>query len=243
MRGIRIGVAVGIAGLLVSTGFLTQADPPAGGTVSGRVRLQGSAPTAAAIPVESAEHRSSCGRESIPNELLLVSAEGGVRNAVVTLEAKEGETPAPVAIEAAMFDQQGCMFRHHVLVIPVGSTVRFKNSDNTAHNVRTNSRRNPAFNETIPANGEITKTFERAERIEVTCTIHPFMSAWLIVTDTPYWAVTGEDGSYSIPDVPAGTYKIKVWHEARDYDRSGPEEVTVAAGAAATAEYSLVKKN
>ncbi|MBI4229563.1 MAG: hypothetical protein HY608_01880 [Planctomycetes bacterium] len=243
MRRVRFGVAVGITGVLASTGVLTQADPPAGGTVCGRVRLQGGAPACAPIPIESAEHRTSCGRADVPNETLLVSADGGVRNAVVTLEAKEGETPAPAAIEACLFDQQGCLFLHHVMVIPVGSTVRFKNSDNTAHNVRTNSRRNPAFNETIPANGEITKTFERAERIEVTCTIHPFMSAWLVVVDTPYWAVTGEDGSYSIANVPAGTYKIRVWHESRDYDRSGPGEVTVAAGAGATADYSLVKKN
>lgn len=231
----------------LSLGMIGSGDPAPlsadeGGTVRGSVRLQGAASAAGTRPIESPETRAACGRESVPDETLLVSEQGGVRNAVVTLEPKEGESPAPAAVEAVLFDQHGCVFTTHVLVVPVGSTVRFKNSDNTAHNVRTSSRRNPAFNETIPAGGELAKTFDRAERIEVACTIHPFMTAWLVVVDTPYWAVTAEDGTYCIANVPAGTYRAKVWHEARDYDRTGPEEVTVAAGAAAEAAYQMVRK-
>lgn len=239
----RTTAVAAVLGILVGVSALATRADEAAGTVAVSVRLQGSAPAAAPRPIESAEHRTSCGRETVPSETLVVSAEGGVLNALVTLELKEGETPAPAApAEAVLFDQTGCVFTGHVLVVPVGAQVRFKNSDSFPHNVQASSRRNPAFNETVPANGELVKTFARAERIQISCTIHPFMSAWLVVVDTPYWALTDASGNCTIPDVPPGTYKVKFWHENRDYTETGPAEVTVAAGGSVPVAFTLAHK-
>ena len=202
-----------------------------GGTIRGRIRFEGERPAAGTFGLESEEHRRACGVESIPVETIQVSGEGGVRNVVITLERKEGNTPRPRPMENVLFDQRGCVYLDHVMIVPAGSSVRFTNSDDTGHNVKGNCRRNPAFNDTVPAGGHIDRTFEQPERVRIECSIHPWMNAWLIVADTPYYAVSDANGDFSIADIPPGTYTVRTWHESkRDYALAGAEENAVAAG-------------
>jgi len=100
-----------------------------------------------------------------------------------------------------------------VQVLPVGTTLEFANSDAVSHNVHTYPGKNDAMNKTIAAGAKETQKLDKADRIEIKCDIHPWMNSFLIVTDTPYHAVTGPEGTFEIKDLAAGEYKVEYWHE------------------------------
>ena len=117
-----------------------------------------------------------------------------------------------------VFDQKNCIFEPHVLGVMNGAKVQVKNSDPVNHNV--NSRlRNNGFNTMLAGGQTIARPIEAAERQpgEVTCDIHPWMKAWWMVLDSPYFAVTDAQGNFEIKNVPAGTQKVVVWQEAAKF--------------------------
>jgi plastocyanin len=130
---------------------------------------------------------------------------------VVTIEVKGKEAvPLPKPLD---IDQNHCRFEPHVSVVPAGSTVRFLNSDGVSHNVKLNSTRNDALNQTIGAGSSQEHVLSRAENIYIECTLHSWMNSWLFVTDTPHYAVTDGTGSFEIAGLPPGEYTVEVWHE------------------------------
>jgi len=144
-------------------------------------------------------------------------------NAVVTLEAPGLKAP-PIA-EPLKIDQKGFRFLPHVAVVPTGSTIRFLNNDPEPHNVYSPEGR---YNlGTWPTGDTKDYVFKKPGVYSQLCNIHPDMLAYVVVVDTPYYAVTDEAGSYVIRNVPPGTYTLVVWHEKKD----GLErEVKVEAG-------------
>jgi plastocyanin len=117
-----------------------------------------------------------------------------------------------------IIDQKDYVFVPHVTVVPVGCTVELRNADPEMHNLHSFSTKNASFNEGIPVAGEpIKKKLDFVETVRIGCDIHKEMAAWIVVRDNPYYCVTGEDGSFKIPDIPPGTYKLVIWHE--DFDR------------------------
>jgi len=122
------------------------------------------------------------------------------------------EFPAPAT--PAELRQINKEFIPHVLPIVKGGSVSFSNSDGILHNVHLYQGRRSLFNLATPAGAKpITKTFREPGEVAVLCDVHPEMSAYIIVLETPYTAVTAEDGSYTIAGVPPGTYILKTWHE------------------------------
>ena len=114
------------------------------------------------------------------------------------------------------FDQGGCQYSPHVFGLRVGQTLRILNPDGTLHNVHAFSKVNAEFNEAMPQfRTELEKVFDKAEPTPyaVKCDVHPWMNAWAAVFDHPYFAVTGEDGTFTIDGLPAGTYELEIWHE------------------------------
>ncbi len=143
--------------------------------------------------------------------------------AVVSLEAPGLKlTPAP---EPLKIDQKGFRFLPHVVALQTGSAVRFLNNDPEPHNVYSPEGR---YNlGTWPTGDTKDYVFKKAGVYSQLCNIHPDMLAFVVVLDTPFFAVTDELGNYLIRNVPPGTYKLVVWHEKKD----GLErEVTVEAG-------------
>jgi len=135
------------------------------------------------------------------------------RNTVVYIDRIESQTFEPPA-EPARIDQINKEFVPHVLPILKGGSVTFHNSDALLHNVHLFQGRRSLFNLATPAGAKpITKRFQEPGEVAVLCDVHPEMSAYIIVLETPYAAVTAEDGSYTIADVPPGTYALKTWHE------------------------------
>ena len=110
--------------------------------------------------------------------------------------------------------QEKCWFGPHVLLVPEGSTVDLFNPDKVMHNIHTASKINPVINKAHPSfRKRLRFKLRKAEVIKTKCDIHPWMNAWLVVTDHPYYALTAANGSFTLTDVPPETYTLQAWHE------------------------------
>jgi plastocyanin len=165
----------------------------------------------------------------------IVGDEGKLANAFVYI--KSGLSGSfPVASEAHVLNQVGCMYTPHVSGVQVGQPLTIKNSDPTLHNVHALPTINAEFNKGQPFQDmEFEHTFDKAEvMVRFKCDVHPWMSSYMGVLDHPFFAVSAVDGSYSIDGVPAGTYTVEVWHETLG---TLEMEVTVGEDAAAMASF------
>lgn len=221
------GVALSMS---VGAGFALAA----GGTISGTVKYEGTAP--APKPVEVTKDKEVCGLHQHFQEDLIVGSDGGIANAVVIVKGAKGDMkPGDVT-----FDQKGCDYVPHVLAFPAGSTVKIVNSDGILHNIHTYSTANPSFNMAQPKFKKvIEQKVEKPEVIKVTCDAHGWMHGWWVATDTPYFAVTDDKGNYTIKDVPAGDYTVEVWQEKLGTE---DQKASVKDGATATTNFSMKPK-
>ena len=191
--------------ILLALLFAAATDP---GALAGKVTLAGLAPKLATLPVT--RDMKVCGT-SKPDESLEVK-DGGVKNAVIWF------TDLPEARDAKparqKLDQIACSFSPHVLAAPVGAAVDIINSDKALHNVRAQAGDVKLMNYAMPIPGHVVPTHLKKEGIfKVSCDVHPWMRAWLLVLPTARLAVTDENGAYRIEGVPPGKHKIKIWHE------------------------------
>lgn len=197
------------------------AAPAASGVrLTGRVRFLGTAP--ARQPVLVVKDRECCGTPAPLDERLVVSADGGVRDAVVELcgvpRSAAHTLPGPFTLT-----QHGCTYTPHVLVVPVGTPVEIQNADPIMHNVHSFCRRNEAVNRAQGGGSDpMALTFARAERVRLRCDLHGWMSAWVVVAAHPWFACTDAQGRFSLDGVPPGTYTVRCWQE-----RLGECECTV----------------
>ena len=135
---------------------------------------------------------------------------------VVYVEAIAGKTfPAPT--ENPVMDQKGLMFQPHLLAVQQGTTVEFLNSDKVAHNVfwiSVGGNKKLSHNlGTWPQGEKRPFKFDNPGAVPLLCNVHPEMSAYIVVSPTPYFAVTDKSGSYKIDNVPDGSYTVTAWHE------------------------------
>ncbi len=106
------------------------------------------------------------------------------------------------------------MFVPRVIVVPAEGTVEFLNSDRLLHNLHSASRDNPAFNRTQPKGRTIPIAFRKPEIIRIDCDLHPWMRAWVVVAEHPFYAVTNDRGEFVLENLPRGNYTLQVWHES-----------------------------
>ena len=134
--------------------------------------------------------------------------------------------------------QEGCQYVPHVLAIPAGASVEIFNNDPTTHNVHPLSHANKEWNASQSPGAEpITKTFDHPElMIPLKCNVHPWMKAYINVMATPFYAVTSEDGSFTIQNLPPGTYTIAAVHETLGEQTA---QVTVGAKEKKTAAFTF----
>jgi plastocyanin len=197
-----------------AAGQEAQETPPVAGKIRGKVSFEGERKEPKPLTISAEQSKGCCAEgESVdPTDRgLLVAEEGGIANAVVSIQI-EGRKPK-VPDEPVSIDQVGCRFEPHVLVLPVGGKVEYRNSDQVSHNVHTYGFKNENLNKTVGAGGNQTQVLDQAEPFKIACDLHPWMSAWIYVTDASVWAITGADGSFELPALPPGEYEIDVWHE------------------------------
>jgi plastocyanin len=220
---LTFGACVAAAAVAAAGGPAGQAaaPAPATGTVEGHVRLTGTASGSiirmGADPVCAAMTR---GRR-ILSETVVVGG-GGLMNVFVNVTGSFPASPAPA--DPITPNQQECMYQPHVLGARVGQILQIKNSDQTLHNVHSLSTRGNDFNASQPNAGMLFKFPLKSEEVllHVKCDVHSWMSAYIGIVNNPYFAVSGDGGTFRIANVPAGRQTVQAWHE-----RFGPLSQTV----------------
>ena len=158
---------------------------------------------------------------------------------VVYIE-KVGDNIYDPPTEHGIIDQMNLVFIPHVLAVQKGTTVDFPNNDEVRHNVFSPPDCCNQFNlGTYDVGASKPVTFNKSCDVPLLCNVHAEMSAFVVVLDNPYFAVTAKDGSFTINNVPAGTYKLMTWHEKL---RSEELEVTVEGGKTAEVNFELKKR-
>jgi plastocyanin len=161
---------------------------------------------------------------------------GKLKDTLVRIEngGVKGKWDAPKT--AAVVDQVDCMYTPRIQGVVAGQEVSIKNSDGTLHNVHTYKGAESWFNQAQPKGADpIKKELEDTNIIKLTCDVHPWMRGFVIVTDHPYYAVSGDDGTVTINKVPAGKYKLESWHSRYG---SKTVEVDVADGKTVEATFT-----
>ncbi len=188
--------------------------PAFSGDVTGSVRFEGTPPK---MPRIMFAGDPSCMREHpspVYSEEVVVNGNGTLKNVLVYIKDGPAEyTSSPPGMPVTL-DQNGCMYRPHVLGLQTGQPLEVLNSDGTLHNVHIMAKLNPAMNRGEPRRGaKFEVKFDKPEIIKVKCDVHPWMSAYVGVFATPYFAVTGDDGSFTLRNLPPGQYTLEAWHE------------------------------
>jgi hypothetical protein len=179
------------------------------GRVTGRVIAAGELQRRKPLPVF--KNRSFCGA-AVANETLLVGKAGALRNAVITLHSVERTVRA--AQGRLILDNQKCAFAPHVQVATVGSELLLKNSDPILHTVHARLGKETLFNVGLPKWRQVIKRLDRPGVIRIDCDVlHTWMSAAIVVTDTPYFAISDAGGSFVIDSLAFGPYEMEIWHE------------------------------
>ena len=187
------------------------------GTIKGKFVFQGDAPAAAALKAD--KDVEVCGKHKLLAEELVVGADKGIQNVVIFVRDKEvkvnPEAAAAAKAQSVELDNKACRFEPHVVFVQTGQDLVIKNSDTVGHNSNITTIKNPASNALIPAGGKSPVKFGVEESIPagVTCNIHPWMKAWVVIRGNPYAAVTKPDGSFEIKGVPVGEVELQLWHE------------------------------
>lgn len=213
-------------------------EPLGDATISGTISYQGAVPnlrpiTMNADPACDAKHDGP-----VQSQALVLGDGNTLGNVLVRVKWEGGPVGTPS--QPVVMDQQGCLYTPHVMGVQVDQEFLIKNSDNLLHNVHSLSEVNPQFNRAMPATvTEAKYSFAKEEDpFKIKCDVHPWMGAWVTVTNHPFFSVSSQDGTYEITGLPAGTYEVEAWHE-----ELGPQTatVTVADGGAGTADFSFTR--
>ena len=212
-------------------------DEATGGTISGKVLFAGDKPVMPSIDMSA---NPMCERQHKTSQLAetaVINTNGTVRYAFVWIKdglPKARWTPPQTNV---VLDQNGCVYRPHVLALMVGQQLEIDNSDPVNHNVHAEAKVNVAWNESQPPQADKKfKTFPTEEIwFPVTCSVHPWMRAFLSVVSHPFFAVTGEDGTFTIKGVPPGNYTLEAIQEKYGHKTM---TVTIAAHDTKTVDFS-----
>ena len=240
---VLLGLLVGCSGGDTTTAEDTDSDSTAAaftvdaataGTITGKVNFSGKAPRRRPIDMGGEASCASAYDGRVMSENYVPGDNGTIQNVFVYVKSDFDGAKFDVPTDAVTLDQKDCRYVPHVVGVIAGQTVRYTNSDSVSHNIHPTPENNREWNRSQPGNGEaIEKDFPRAEEmgIKVKCNVHPWMRSIVHVMNHPYFAVTGSDGSFSIGNLPPGTYTIVAVQETL-----GVQEMSVTVGESETAE-------
>jgi plastocyanin len=211
-------------------------DPATLGTLSGTIRFSGKAPAPVKIDMSQDPVCSMTGGDNFAEQYVV--HDGKLANVYIYIKSGPPaamSAPAPRDSVIPVIDQVGCKYVPHVIALMRGGSVEFRNSDGTMHNIHTlpTAEGSQPIDISQGAKGTPqTKQFNQTEvMIPVRCNNHPWMNAFINVSATPFFAVTGADGHFVIKGLPAGTYTLAAVHE-----KLGEQTMTVTVEPKATAK-------
>lgn len=216
------------------------------GSITGTVAYNGTAPVAKKIdtsadPACGSKNPNLTTEENVVNNGKLANAFVYVKDGAATDGTKIGDYTWAAPSGSITLDQNGCHYRPHVLGAMVNQDINITNSDPTTHNIHFTPKNNPDWNQSQPNGASpLAHKLTRAEvLVPVKCNQHPWMKAYIGVMKHPFFAVSGEDGSFTIKGVPPGTYTVVAWHEGGANGTEKTMQVTVAANGSAKADFAF----
>ncbi|HEX3280607.1 MAG TPA: carboxypeptidase regulatory-like domain-containing protein [Pyrinomonadaceae bacterium] len=216
------------------------------GTITGTIAYNGAAPAAKKIdtsadPVCGQKSPNLATEDNVVTNGKLAYAFVYIKDGATTDGTKVGDYTFTAPSDAVTLDQSGCHYKPHVLGAMVNQKLNITNSDPTQHNIHFTPKNNPDWNQSQP-NGAppMSHSFARAEvLVPVKCNQHPWMKAYVGVLKHPFFAVSAEDGTFTIKGVPPGTYTVAAWHEGGATGTEKTMSVTVPASGSAKADFAF----
>lgn len=207
------------------------------GSITGNVRFVDNPSNLA--PVKVSKDQDYCG-ETLPNETYLVDPNGGLKNAVVFLEQAPAIASDPQKLNT--IENTGCRYSPRVLAMQKGERLRVKNNDPKLHIPHSYLNEKTVFMLSLPFKNSIldaTRKIKDTGVLKLVCDTHAWMLGFVHVFDHPFFAVTDDKGAFSIPNVPAGTYILKTWHEDAGVTS---QEVVVSESGVVRVNFDFAKK-
>ena len=219
----------------VSAGLAEPDDAQA--SLTGVVKFNGTAPKPARIDMSADPNCAKAHPTPATTEDVVVGDDGGLANVVIYVsDGLTSHTFQPPQ-QPAVFEQKGCQYKPHVLAMQANQKLDVVNSDETTHNIHPNPNNNREWNMTQPHGMPLEQTFTREEiAIPVKCNIHPWMRGYIAVFKHPYFVVSDKNGSFSLKDLPPGTYTITAWQEKLG---TLNQKITVGAGESKTLDFAF----
>ncbi len=215
LRICALVTAIGLVSLLSSV-----ASAQEWGTLKGKFVFDGKPPTPKAINVTK---EPACEAHNLVDESVVVGDDGGLANVVVYLYLGRGKKVSAVhpdyektAGDKVVLSNENCRFEPHVALLRTSQTLEIKNADAFGHNTKLSGFNNSGFNKIVAAGTSQDEKLTKVESgpIKFSCNIHPWMNGYVLVRDNPYMAVSAEDGTFEIKNLPVGKHEFQFWQES-----------------------------
>ncbi len=226
--------------LLLSLSFFTGG--AFAGTLEGKVSFKGAKPAPVKIKMTADKKCEKMhGGKDVVSDQVVVNSNGTLANVFVYVKSGLAKKKYATPKEKVKFDQSGCQYTPHVFGVMVDQKIEITNSDETLHNVHALPKNSKQFNIAQPKKGmKMTQSFSSPEvMVKIKCEVHNWMASYVGVLDHPFFAVSNDAGTFTIPNLPAGDYEIEAWHEK--YGTS-TMKVSVPATGTKSADFSFEGK-
>jgi len=220
------------AGLVVLAASTITLGGPSGGSISGKTSYEGT--PAKQMPIDMSKEPSCAKQHPTPlmTETVVVGPGSALANVVIYISSgAPDQSPAPT--DTVTITQKGCQYLPHIVPLVVNQELKVVNDDPTSHNIHPLAKINHEWNKSQPpGTPPFSETFEKPEFIPVKCNVHPWMHGTFAVMKNSHYAVSGEDGRFTLPNLPPGKYTLTAWHESygdqtREVTITGNETETV----------------